>query len=97
MEEIKDTVIYWPAVRIIAHPPKEELKEVLVDIEILKWKNHEGYPYITLLEISKQLKKLGYQSPYYVWAEMGLSGEIYMYGNYNPPEWVEHGKTRGYA
>lgn len=98
MEDVKDTVIYWPAVRIIAHPAEWDMKEVLVDIEKLKWNAGEDeYPYLSLSEISDQLQNMGYTYPFYVWEESGLSGQIYLYGNYEPNEWQEHGTTKGYA
>jgi hypothetical protein len=73
-------------------------KEILVDTEELEWHDYdEDNGCLTLEEISTQLIEKGYQSPFYVWTELGLSGKIYMYGNYEPPAWVEHGTTRGYA
>jgi hypothetical protein len=99
MEDIKDTVIYWPSVYVLANSKDDETKNVLVDLDELKWyKDEEGFEEsITLEEISKQLQTLGYKGVYRVWTEMGLSGRIYQYGNYDPPVWEEHGTTKGYA
>lgn len=92
------------SVRILANeelqlPGLEITKEVLVDPDELIWHSDEMelVRYLTLEEIAQQLIAKGYSYPFHVWTELGLSGTIYMYGNYNPPTWVEHGKTKGYA
>lgn len=89
----------FESVMIIAH---KELKEVLVSVSEIKWRTTKGedevgIQVLTLDEISNQLNELGYDRTYYVWVELGLSGKIYQYGNYDPPTWQEHGTTKGYA
>ncbi|MEO3947657.1 hypothetical protein [Gorillibacterium sp. CAU 1737] len=97
MSDLSGTFVYWPSVRIIAHPSaKDDLKEVLVDINKLEW-NEDDFPFLSLSEIGTQLEKMGYTHPFYVWSELGLSGRIYQYGNYDPPTWEHHGTTKGYA
>lgn len=90
----KEIHLHSDSVRIIAH---KGAKEVFVDIDKLTWREEEEGQLLTLGEISTQLNQLGYERVYYVWIEMGLSGVIYQYGNYEPPSWQEHGKTRGFA
>lgn len=99
---VDETVIYRydNFIRIIAG---KDGKEVIVDPDELKWPRYDGgqdvgvYESLTLKEISNQLIALGYHRVFYVWVELGLSGQIYQYGNYDPHEWAEHGTTRGYA
>lgn len=80
-------------------------KKVIVPCWDLEWRNpyEDGDDYdlplfLTLKEISDQLISLGYKPVFYVWHEMGMSGTIYRYGNYDEINyWTEHGKTKGYA
>lgn len=97
MDKIEDTVIYWPSVRIIVHKDEDSFEEVLVPLDKLKWNGEDEEQFLTLAEISDQLQRIGYGSPYYVWYELGLFGAIYLYGNYYPKEWAKHGTTKGYA
>ncbi|MGF9912792.1 hypothetical protein ABEX47_17355 [Paenibacillus ehimensis] len=98
MEDISQKEIdrFCCSVTILAY---KGINQVLVDDNELKWHLHDGEfdGYLTLAEISDQLTSLGYESPYRVWWEMGLRGEIFQYGNYKPEVWEVHGKTRGYA
>ena len=52
---------------------------------------------LTLKEIYQQIKAKGHEEVIYVWEEGPLGGTIYICGNYNEGQWVEHGTTRGYA
>lgn len=96
-EDISETVICIPeeSVMIIAHDEGD--KPVVVDVRELRWRPGDGVrAWLTLRDIQRQLMRRGYHTVYYVWTELGLSGEIYQYGN-NGPHWELHGKTRGYA
>lgn len=87
---------YEMSIRIIADDRNG--KEVFVDLDELKWKDDgDGYEYLTLGDISDQLKALKYERVFYVWWELGLRGEIYEFGNHDPSGWVKHGETKGYA
>ncbi|SDJ60242.1 hypothetical protein [Paenibacillus naphthalenovorans] len=96
MEDLSKKTIYplVDTVTIIAH---KGMQRLIIKEEELKWNSDEEYEFLTLQEISFQLDQLGYDRTYIVWEESGLEGNIYMYGNYSPPTWMEHGKTRGYA
>lgn len=92
-------------VRIIAQKVQRDFRgqrlnqECLVDKEMLDWHFSEEWQcrYLSLWEIEQQLFKLGYQATFYVWHERELDGIIYEYGNYTPPSWVIHGRTKGFA
>ncbi len=77
-----------------------EIVKIIVDdhivgIENLKWRETEnGGEELTLNEISEQLNT---DRVIYVWAETGLSGRIYQFGNYMDGKWYEHGTTKGFA
>ena len=77
------------------------VNEKTIDANTLKWheENYEefGERYITLGEIYRQLLKKGYTGTIYVWEETPLEGTIYQCGNYEQGQWMEHGKTKGYA
>ncbi len=74
------------------------LIKVLADQEELNWREYEGLPIVlTLMEIGNQLSSLGYEPPFYIWEEGDLEGTIYQCGNYDPPQWMEHGRTKGFA
>lgn len=67
----------------------------IIDNEELIWRNEDnGGIELTLNEIAEQISTPGV---IYVWIELGLRGEIYMYNNYGDGKWYEHGKTKGYA
>ena len=52
----------------------------------------------TFDDIIKVAKDNGYVSgSILLIAESPLTGHIYQYGNYEPDQWYEHGKTMGYA
>lgn len=78
-----------------------DLKRHILDNNELRWQKEDyvenGERYITLREIYQQLKKKGHEGIIYVWEETPLSGTIYLCGNYEEGQWVEHGTTRGYA
>ena len=61
-------------------------------IEDLTWNKGEEDDYLTLKEISKQVK-----FPVRVIFDLGLQGFIYEYGNYNDGKWRLYGITKGYA
>lgn len=63
--------------------------------EELTWRYEDnGGIELTLNEISEQIKTEGV---IYVWIELGLQGEIFMYNNYGDCKWYEHGTTKGFA
>lgn len=96
-ENLNDTCIdpICSKVTIIAY---KGMRELIVGLDELKWRIDGGCEeFLTLKDISEQLIKLGYGRTYYVWYETGLRGVIYQYGNYEPPTWVQHGTTKGYA
>ena len=102
-ESLEDREIdrYTDNIIIIAHKRHgrtDHVMKVLVDPEELDWRENEKMPIIlTLREIGEQLLALGYEPPFYVWEEGPLEGTIYQYGNYDPPQWLEHGQTKGFA
>ena len=61
-------------------------------IEDLAWNKGEEDDYLTLKEISEQVK-----FPVRVIFDLGLQGYIYEYGNYNDGKWRLYGITKGYA
>ena len=61
-------------------------------IEDLTWNKGEEDDYLTLKEISEQVK-----FPIRVIFDLGLQGFIYEYGNYNDGKWRLYGITKGYA
>ena len=61
-------------------------------IEDLTWNKGEEDDYLTLKEISEQVK-----FPVRVIFDSGLQGFIYEYGNYNDGKWRLYGITKGYA
>ena len=61
-------------------------------IEDLAWNKGEEDDYLTLKEISEQVK-----FPVRVIFDLGLQGYIYDYGNYNDGKWRLYGITKGYA
>lgn len=88
MEDVGNTTVYPEALRIIVN-------DRIIDHNNLKWRIHdEQYEELTLNEISEQINTVGV---IYVWTEMGLSGKIYQYGNYEEVGWCLHGTTKGYS
>lgn len=88
MEDVGNTIISPEALRIIVN-------DRIIDNADLKWRIHEEqYEELTLNEISEQINTEGV---IYVWTELGLSGKIYQYGNYEEIGWCEHGTTKGYS
>ncbi len=61
-------------------------------IENLTWNKGEEDDYLTLKEISEQVK-----FPVRVIFDLDLQGFIYEYGNYNDGKWRLYGITKGYA
>lgn len=55
------------------------------------------YRWLTLREISDQLKDIYSDAVVYVWSDSPLYGKIYRYGNYIPHTWEKYGETRGYC
>lgn len=52
----------------------------------------------TFLSLNDCLKEIGYTDGVcIVIMEYLLSGKVYIYGNYEPNEWWEYGKTEGFA
>lgn len=71
------------------------VNDKIIDNESLIWKHESnGGIELTLNQIAEQINTPGI---IYVWIESGLSGEIYMYGNYNNKKWNKHGTTKGFA
>ncbi|HBJ1651321.1 hypothetical protein HYH38_16025 [Clostridium botulinum] len=70
------------------------INDDIIDNNILEWHKEHGELYLTLGEISDQLSEKGYRCVISVWEETPLEGYIYEYDN---NEWIQHGKTRGYA
>lgn len=66
----------------------------IIDNDQLNWRSEDGGMYLTLDQIAEQIKT---DSVIYVWIELGLSGEIFMYNNYGDNKWYKHGTTKGYA
>lgn len=66
----------------------------VIDEKQLNWRENESFGQLTLSEISEQINS---EDVIYVWYELGLSGKIYQYGNYEEVGWCEHGTTKGYA
>lgn len=89
MEDVGGKVIYRDGFLMIIN------NDHIVDVDRLRWhEGDEGIEYLTLNEISGQINTSGI---IYVWYELGLSGKIYQYGNYEEVGWCEHGTTKGYA
>jgi hypothetical protein len=78
-------------IRIIANDGD---KEMLVDKNKLIWRTRGNEEVLALEEISNQLTRLGYNKPFFVWSELGLSGEIYRFTH---DEWKLHGETKGFS
>ncbi|MGK5512344.1 hypothetical protein [Brevibacillus formosus] len=93
MEDMSGTRVYEgdSIVRIIAG-------DKLISNDMFEWNGVDEFGgWITLGEISRRLRQLGYEDVYYVWEDTPLRGTIYQYGNYRPECWEEYGKTKGYA
>ncbi|MEK5068088.1 hypothetical protein [Sporosarcina sp. FSL K6-1508] len=89
MEDVGNKMIYRDGFLIII------IDQHVVDADRLKWhEGDEGIEMLTLNEISDQINTEGV---IYVWTELGLSGKIYQYGNYEEIGWCVHGKTKGYS
>ncbi len=74
--------------------------ETFIYNDLLEWHydiTRYEEPFLSLAEIEEQLLKAKYTPPFYVWHDDYLDGIIYEYGNYNPPSWVIHGRTKGFA
>lgn len=88
MEEKGSTTIYNDGSLMIIVGRK------IIDENRLKWRANDDIGELTLNEISSQLNT---REIIYVWYELGLSGKIYQYGNYEEGGWWEHGTTKGFA
>ena len=92
----KNIIITNGIVRIIAMKRWRSIDEW----DLLEWHydiTRYEEPFLSLAEIEEQLLKAKYTPPFYVWHDDYLDGIIYEYGNYNPPSWVIHGRTKGFA
>ena len=70
----------------------------IVDKNLFKWRDDDGFIYLTLDEIYKQFKSIyKHEGICTVVVSTPLHGEIYQCGNYHDGEWVEYGHTIGYA
>lgn len=89
MNDAGDKVIYKDGFLLII------INDRIIDGSRLKWRDDgSGIERLMLNEISDQIKTEGV---IYVWTELGLSGKIYQYGNYEEIGWCEHGTTKGYS
>ncbi|GGB26718.1 hypothetical protein GCM10011409_00030 [Lentibacillus populi] len=67
----------------------------IIDNDSLNWRETEqGGLELTLNEIAEQIKT---PDVIFVWIELGLRGEIFLYNNYGDEKWYEHGSTKGFA
>lgn len=70
-------------------------KERLIPVKSLPWRELEnGSNVLTLTEIAEQV---GPSETIYVWQELALRGEIFIYNYNGEKKWHEHGTTKGYA
>lgn len=74
------------------------------DIDCLKWNTENFWGedetviyYLTLKEITEQLKEMSYTAPLTIFVNDALYGYIYQMGNHGTYVWEEVGKLRGYA
>ncbi|AYC29657.1 hypothetical protein [Paenisporosarcina cavernae] len=75
--------------------PRIIVNNQIINNATLKWnKEGCGQGFLTLDGIAKQINTV---DVIYVWCELGLSGKIYIYNNYDDEKWYLHGTTRGYA
>lgn len=80
---------------LMEHSVKIIVDDKIIDKDTLKWRHESnGSIVLTLNEISEQINT---EDIIYVWIESGLSGAIYMFGNYEDKMWCKHGTTRGFA
>lgn len=100
-ENIENTIIYkfcmgGDIVTIIVETAHNK---VIFNNDNLLWHiDNQKSQYLTLKEILKQFKEMGYKSGVItVWQETPLNGEIYQYGNHYPASWIKIGQTIGYA
>lgn len=71
------------------------VEDQIIDNHKLNWRHEDnGGIELTLKEIAEQINPTG---TIYVWIELGLWGEIYLYDNYRDGKWYKHGTTKGYA
>jgi hypothetical protein len=91
MENIGDITI-----DLMGYSTRIIVDDRIIDNNELIWRNDEvnGGIELTLNEIAKQINT---PNIIYVWIELGLRGEIFMYNNYSDGKWYKHGTTRGYA
>ncbi|OAH53109.1 hypothetical protein AWH48_12190 [Domibacillus aminovorans] len=93
---LDNTFVEMTSTRVIVETAEDT---ILVPLEKFEMKSQGNIPCLTLTlkDIAGQCIGLyGKSILIDVWYELGLNGYIYRYGNY-APEWVEHGKTRGFA
>lgn len=90
MKNIGETTI-----DLMGHGVKIIVEDRIIDNNELKWRNEDnGGIELTLNEIADQINT---QSIIYVWIELALRGEIFLYNNESNYKWHEHGTTKGYA
>lgn len=71
------------------------VEDQIIDNHKLNWRHEDnGGIELTLKEIAEQINPAG---TIYVWIELGLRGEIFLYNNYCDGKWYKHGTTKGYA
>ncbi|MDC3414283.1 hypothetical protein [Terrihalobacillus insolitus] len=80
---------------LMGYSTKIIVGDKIINNDSLNWRHEEnGGIELTLNEIAEQINA---SSVIYVWIELGLRGEIFMYNNYRDEKWYEHGITKGYA
>lgn len=90
MDNIGETTI-----DLMAYSTRIIVDNEIIDNEKLQWRTESnGGIELTLNEIAQQINTPG---TIYVWIELGLRGEIFLYNNYDDGKWYEHGTTKGYA
>lgn len=89
---------------ILVHDAENFPNEKTVKLDELKWRKDEfadkeygeNFMYITLADISNQLKEKGVQGSIMVMYETGLDGTVYRYGNHGE-YWEIVGQLAGWA
>ncbi len=65
---------------------------------VLPWHGDEpNEGWLTLREISNHLIKKGMSDVIHVWIDSPMEGRIYQFNNYGENEWIEYGRTIGWA
>lgn len=99
MERCNDTVIFiFDGMNSACIFTKNINSIETIPVEKLKWhEDEDDGKYLTLQEIGEQVRSLCDDPVIYVWVDTPLEGVIYQTGNYQTDDWIEHGKTMGYA